>query len=270
MYKFIKRILVSITILSIIYVVTVVIMGTLNPLRQNLYYRIGSYGQMFTRLKEVDTVKNVDILFLGSSHSYRGFDTRIFNDAGYKTFNLGSSFQTPIQTKYLIETYLDNLNPDLVILETYPGAFCDSGVESSLDIISNSKINYDLIKLTINQNSLIVINTLIYSVYREVVFNEKEIFEEKLKRNDDTYIPGGFVEKKLDYYEHLYYANQSWKFNEGQFIAFSEIIGLLKSRNKEFLLVQAPITPALYNSYNNNIEFDKRMKQFGNYYRGLL
>ena len=83
---------------------------------------------MFTRLKEVKTVKNVDILFLGSSHTYRGFDTSIFHDCGYSAFNLGSSSQTPIQTLTLANRYLKQLNPKLVVLEVYPGNFTGDGV----------------------------------------------------------------------------------------------------------------------------------------------
>jgi hypothetical protein len=39
---------------------------------------------MYSRLSEIKNYKDIDILFLGSSHTYRGFDTRIFLDSGYK------------------------------------------------------------------------------------------------------------------------------------------------------------------------------------------
>jgi len=241
-------------------------MGNNNPLRHNLYYRIGSYGQMFTRLKEVDSIRNVDVLFLGSSHSYRGFDTRLFQKAGFKTFNLGSSYQTPLQTKYLLDNYLDSLSPKLVVLETYPAAFCDDGTESSLDIISNSKIDIQSLALALKQNRLIVYNTLIYSLYRDMVFDEKEVFLENIKRNNDTYISGGYVENELAFFGYKNYNKKKWEFNNKQFKSFRDIIEILNRREINYILIQAPITSALYSSYLNNNEFDNKISKLGKYF----
>jgi hypothetical protein len=44
---------------------------------KNLFYRIGSFGHMYSRINELKTIKDVDILIIGSSHAYQGFDTRI-------------------------------------------------------------------------------------------------------------------------------------------------------------------------------------------------
>ena len=80
-------------------------------------------------------IKNVDVLFLGSSHAYRGFDPRIFRKRGYSSFNLGSSAQTPSQTKVWLKRYLKHLNPKIVIYEVYPGTFSSDGIEASLDLV---------------------------------------------------------------------------------------------------------------------------------------
>ena len=58
-----------------------------------------------------------------------------------KTFNLGSSSQTPIQTKMLLDEHLDRLNPKLVVFEVYPVVFQLEGVESALDFIANTEFN---------------------------------------------------------------------------------------------------------------------------------
>jgi hypothetical protein len=220
---------------------------------------------MYSRLRDLDTTSNIDILFLGSSHSYRSFDTRIFYLDGLSTFNLGSSFQTPIQTEYLVEMYLNQLNPQLVVIETSSASFCDTGVESSLDIISNSKINLYSLKLAARTNRLIVYNTLLYSLYRDIFYKEKEVFVQNSRRNNDTYIKGGFVEKDLSTFGYRHYKDKDWSFNEKQFTAFARLIKLLNKQNIEFLMVQAPITSSLYNSYSNNFEFDNRLAQFGTY-----
>ena len=68
------------------------------------------------RFREIRDYKNIDLLFLGSSHSYRSFDTRLFTDAGYTSFNLGSALQTPFNSYYLLREYFDQLKPKVVIL----------------------------------------------------------------------------------------------------------------------------------------------------------
>lgn len=271
MKKFILKSLKHLIPISIVYLAVIVLMGNTNHLRHNLYFRMGSYGHMYTRLKEADSIVNLknpektDILFLGSSHSYRVFNTRIFQQAGYNTFNLGSSFQTPVQTKYLVEKYIDSLNPDLVILETYPASFCDDGTESTLDLLSNTAINPKLARLILNHDDIIVYNTFLYSLYIDIFTNKKSQFVENTVKVNDTYIKGGFVEKKMDYYNYETYDNQRWNFNELQFETFREILDILQSKDIKYILMQAPMTNALYNSYDNNSEFDKRMEKLGRY-----
>ena len=66
-------------------------------------------------IDEAKEVKNVDILILGSSHSYLGIDTRTFNNIGYSAFNLGTTAQTPIQTELLLNRYLNSINPKIIV-----------------------------------------------------------------------------------------------------------------------------------------------------------
>ncbi len=146
---------------------------------KNLNYRIGSYGHMFSRIKEIPNLKEIDILFLGSSHSYRGFDTRIFKKNNLNTFNLGSSGQTPLQTEILMKRYLKIIKPKLIIFEVYPNTFSIDGVESTLDIIANDEIDFEIIKLAFKQNNIKIYNTLLYGLYYDIL-NKKKILKRKL------------------------------------------------------------------------------------------
>src|SRR5690606_34946967 len=105
----------------------------------NLNYRIGSHGHLFSRLSEADTIQNVDILIIGSSHAYRGYDVRLFGSNGSKVFNLGSSAQTPIQTEYLVNKYINDFKPKFIVFDIYPKVLCIDGVESTMDLLSNVK-----------------------------------------------------------------------------------------------------------------------------------
>lgn len=220
-------------------------------------------GHVQKRLDEAKQTKNVDVLFLGSSHTFRGFDTRIFQKAGLKSFNLGSPAQTPLQTEYLLEQYLDELKPKLVIYEVYPITFSIDGVEASVHLMANEEVNKDIVEVAVEQNSLIVYNTLLLSSLEQLL--GLEIKDELVKKNE-RYIPGGYVERNLEYFDRTPRPKQALRFDEEQFEWFERNLQLLKDRNIDYILVQAPYPKATYNSFTNLKGFDKRMKNYGEYY----
>src|SRR5438477_3987320 len=65
----------------------------------------GGIGHTLQRLREVESVGSVDILFIGSSHAYRGFDPRLFAETGLTSFNLGSKAQSPLNSYFLLKHY---------------------------------------------------------------------------------------------------------------------------------------------------------------------
>lgn len=266
MRKFIRSIFKFIFFIIIFYIGFIIIWGDFSPLKKNLNYKIGAGGHTFTRLNDLKSVKDIDVLFLGSSHTYRGFDTRIFERAGFKAFNMGTNSQTPIQTEFLLDEYLDSLNPKVVIFEVCPFVFSLDGVESTLEFISNRKIDIETVKLALKQNHLKIYNTLIYSMYRELVHHDKANFSEGRKRHNDEYIDGGFVEIKLIYYKHESFDTKKWVYRNELFESFQRIIKELNKRDIAVIFVQAPVTSDLYNSYENNKDFDNEMIKYGTYY----
>lgn len=267
MKQFIKNIFLFVPFSLILYAVLICLWGNYAPLRltKNFNYRIAASGHMFTRLKEVKTVENVDILFLGSSHTYRGFDTSIFGGCGYETFNLGSSSQTLIQTLTLANRYLHQLNPKLVLLEVYPGNFTGDGVESSVDVIANDKNDWESFKMAWTINHITTYNTLIYGLYRDWRGINTQI-EEPIVKGRDTYIEGGFVRKAPLPYLKENFTENKWRWEPKQLQALEELLILLKKNNIPYYLIQAPITTAMYQAYTNNQEFDELMSQYGSYF----
>lgn len=270
MKKFLKSLLLFIFFAAFMYLLLLFLWGNDHlpqKIRPNLNYRIGSYGNMFSRLKEVKNTKNVDILFLGSSHTYRGFDTRIFEQEGLKVFNLGSSSQTPIQTNLLLDRYLDGLNPKMIIYDVYPGTLVSDGVESSVDIIANDKNDFRSIIMALKINNIKTYNTLIYAFIRDI-FNLNSSFKESkynAKRND-TYIKGGYVEKKIKCFKYVEYRQTQWNLNKKQLNNFKNIVSKIKKRNIKLILIYAPITSNKYNSYKNNAQIDSIMNNYAEYY----
>ncbi len=267
MFNFFKSIVSFAFLFIIFYVVLICVWGDYAPLsfKKNLQYKLGSYGHMYSRMQEIKTVKDIDVLFLGSSHTYRGFDTRIFKNDGFKVFNLGSSAQTPIQTELLLKRYLDSLSPKIVVFEVNPFSFSSDGVESSLDLFANDKNDLYSIINAVRINHIKTYNVLIYSFYRELFNMNKKFVEQKVK-NEDTYVVNGYVEKKMRYFVDKPIQKLQSNISKKQISAFENILTKLKNEGIEYYLVQAPITKSRYLKITGTKDFDDLMKDKGTYY----
>ena len=264
MKLFIKNIFLFLVILIVGYPILISFTGLVVPqlFKPNINYHMGSYGHLYSRIKQIEKSSSVtQVLFLGSSHAYRGFDSRNFENI--KSFNLGSSAQTPINTQVLLMRYLAKINPDVVMYEVYPGNFTTDGVESSLDIIANDRNDYWSIIMATKINNIKTYNTLIYGFFRDFFDLNNSFIENEIK-DKDKYVSGGFVERKIEYYKHCKAeANKTWQIDANQVEAFNYNIQLIKSTNVKPILIFAPITKGLYNSYINNTYIDSLMRSYG-------
>ena len=267
MKKFITRTIAFLIFSVLFYMLGIIIWGELMPpaLKPNLNYARGAYGFMRTRIEELDTVSAADVLIVGSSHAYRGFDTRIFQAHGIKAFNLGSSGQTPIQSLALLRTYIKKLDPKLVLLEVNPISVSSDGVESALDLVANGRTDGNTLKMILTINQAKVYNSFLFANYRKL-FNLNKHYTEPVKTEADRYIKGGYVERKMDYYVPSPVAEETIHFNEQQLEALGHCMQEMQRKNIEVVLVFAPITNHLYRSYTNTEDFDSIMKGFGRYY----
>lgn len=263
MKLFIKNIFLFFIILVVCYPILISFTGHIIPqlFKPNINYHLGSYGHLYTRINQIkNSFAKTDVLFLGSSHTYRGFDPRNFQNL--KSFNLGSSAQTPINTNVLLKRYLAKINPKIVLYEVYPGNFSSDGVESSLDIIANDKNDCWSIVMATKINNIKTYNTLIYGFFRDCFKLNNSFFENEIK-DKDKYISGGFIERKIEYYRYNRIdANKNWQINDNQIKAFNKNIQFIKSYGIKPILIFAPITKGLYNSYKNNAYIDSLMRSY--------
>lgn len=245
-------------------------MAPFQSLKPNAFYPIGSKGGSYQRMQEIKNYEKVDVLFVGSSHAFRGFDVRYFDEHGIRSFNLGSPSQTPIQTKILLEHYLDKLDPEIVVYEVYPATFQNNGAESSIDLLANSDYHSGLIKSTFLVNDIRLYNTLLLDFMRQLTGLNTGITP--VNNETDTYISGGYVESDLAFNTSPVsdkmkeqYKDQKWEFKNHQLKAFSELIELLRSRNTPVVLIQMPVTLEAYELYANNEGVDSLFTTFGSY-----
>jgi len=267
MKNFIKKILIFITISTIFYIIAVIFFASAFGTNQKNLKFIPNKSWTKQTLKEATDFGPVDILFIGSSHAYRGYDVRLWRSIG-KSFNLGTTGQTPVQTLYLLKKFYKNLNPKFVIIDIYFPLFESDGIESSVDILSNfyDLSNYKLFLLSPNP---IVLNTLIYSYFYElknrIGLNNNKKSEDYFNEND-IYITGGFVQIKNQYYNSDEISNKrNIKMSGNQTRAFERIIRFLKKNKIKYIIVHAPITSKEFSSYANVTELDSYFKKFGIY-----
>ncbi len=262
----------------IVFSVIVSLLGVF--VHQNTYtgnliqWRPGS-GHQFTRFNEAEKTTDVDILILGSSHASVGFDTRVFEASGFKTMNLGSSAQRPIQSEYILNRFVDRMNPKLVIFEVYPAMFSHFGVESVIDMLSHTTIDKELAWLALRSKNIKVYVTFLYRYLSQTLGFDQHAPERRQTKRQ-SYIPGGFVEntnppkfkdKDLD-------KVKDWRLEERQKLALERVINRLAKKHINVLLVRAPITQKLYSAYRNNDEVNQYFSKLGpfvdmNSYDGL-
>jgi hypothetical protein len=269
-----KKLILHLSVFTIfVLIILFFVIGTMGMLFPKTFSKTiknkrGDVGHMYTRLKELNSTGPVDVVVIGSSHAYRGFDPRIFAGEGIRIFDLGSSSQSPIQTEILIKKYIRRLKPKLVIYEVFPGVFLNDGVESSVDLISNGKIDYRTVLMALRINNLITYNTLFFHSFKKLFFKEK--FNEPVCKAGECYIPGGFVQRtQIARYKgrtNNQLDSLNWIFRSDQINAFRRTMAFLKSRNCETILIQAPIAYTFFNSYYNNHEIDDFFRSFGVHY----
>ena len=98
-------------------------------------YGDGIYN--LTKYYELDE-NSVDILFLGSSHSYQSFNTgTLWDEHGFSTYILGGALQPTWNTYYYLNEALKTQTPKLIVLEGYC-TLIEKDYSSVTNIIKNN------------------------------------------------------------------------------------------------------------------------------------
>ena len=263
-------VLIFISIFMVIYVLALVAMSKLRIKDVSLLQRItncyiepGGWGQTLRRFREVDNVKNTDILFLGSSHAYRAFDPRYFASYGYTSFNMGSSSQTPLNSYYLVKKYFKQLCPKLVVLEVYPLLLSKDGMESYYDLVTNTSITYEIVAMAFALRSPHAIHILMKNVYERLQNPLNNLHQQEIK--NEKYIAGGYCETKLLY-------NKSKSSNgvhtitptDNQLYYLRKIIEYVKLQESNIIIVTQPLPSEYLKTTHNYNEISEKLTKIAN------
>jgi hypothetical protein len=269
MKKLIYRILTFVPVALAGYVLLLWLLGDWGWVR-TAHTTLGNKGHLCSRIKDIRNYHDVDVLFLGSSHCYRTFDTRTYEAAGYSCFNLGSSSQTPIQTEVLLQTYLDSLNPRYVVFEVHPDIMKNDGVESAVDLLANAPLTCASTRMAWKINNMKVLNTWLYAIYNQKLCHRLEHFVEDSVIENSAYVPGGYVETISRRFEVKRYPRTNLTIRPEQMEALKRCLDMLKERDIPYLLVEVQDAEQLRKSFLNHDWFEAQMSALGPYRYKIL
>ncbi len=134
-------------------------------------------GDNYRRFHEFDVDKNYDLIILGSSHAYRGYDIHNFDSIGLKSYNLGSSAQSIGLTNILAKNLINKKNTKRVILEIYQNSFVKNKatLEDASILIANVKENGLAFKIALNNNDVRSYNHFFIRVLSDTQMPKKSI-----------------------------------------------------------------------------------------------
>ena len=139
-------------------------------------------GNSYRKFQDFDHASHYDVVFIGSSHAYRGYDPGIFQQRGYRSFNLGTSAQSPMNSYYILTNYITRANTRLVLLDTYEAALEMDGLESTADLTQNISSDRAAVGMALALQDPRGINMLTLRLFRN---HAPVMFA------DTNYLPGG-------------------------------------------------------------------------------
>lgn len=266
---FVGRTLLFALVACVGYILLLCLFGDLGWARTG-NFKAGNQGHIFTRMKEAREYHDIDVLFLGSSHCYRTFDTRFYEANGIHCYNLGSSNQSPIQTRVLLDAYLDSLHPKFVVFEVHDDIMRNDGVESAVDMLINVPITAEASKMAWGLKNMKVLNTWAYSLYNQKVMHRLDNFVEDSVIFNFRHVRGGFLENDSCNFVKRNYARKDLTIQPKQLKALKQCLAMLDERDIPYLLVETQDALQYRKSVKNHEWFEKQMSALGPYYYEVL
>lgn len=200
-------------------------------------------GKTYQSFKEFRKEQQYDAIILGSSHARTGIDPRIFKKHGYSVFNLGTKMQSMINTYYIVKNYVTKENCKLLILDVIELPFCSDAFESSSDLIQNISSSKAAAEMAYALKDIRSLNLL---TLRFINSNKGVMLY------DSTYVENGFCERTDSVKTKLDYTEKPFLPNKMQIAYFEKTIELLKTRNINVVLIDAPMSSGYKQQYHKD------------------
>ena len=258
-----KKFIINLLVFSTVFGLIITLLGF--KLHNGAKFIGAYYEDRWNEFYSIDETKNVNIIFLGSSHCYRSFIPSVFDSINnISSFNLGSSSQTPQTSYFVLKEALRYKKVDKVILEVYSGSI------STFDNFANALLNFDMIKsidvkvplmLTADNYTDMLeailpayrYNNYLSTLYKNIEVKDVSVSEDGLtmKYSDKGYvktIAGSSFVFKSNFDSVIIDRTQ---FSDKNINSISMISEMCKENNIELILVTQPLNPNYYRSIKN-------------------
>lgn len=191
MGRFLRTGLLFLAVSLVLYLVVVLALCRVERGGYPLVFRTGDHyhlkgGLAYRKFKEWDPKARFDVLVVGSSHAYRGYDPRLFAAEGLAMYNLGTSAQTPLNTLAILRQYARPGRVGVVLFDIYEGAFVNDGMESTSDLVMNIGSDRAAIEMVLAQRDPRSLNQL--AVRWAMADRPPDVV-------DSAYVPGGYSQR---------------------------------------------------------------------------
>ncbi|MDB4513388.1 DUF1574 domain-containing protein [Akkermansiaceae bacterium] len=226
-----------------------------------------------TRWKEFHGLENnsVDLIFLGSSHSYRTFNPVVYeSELQMSSFNMGSAIQTPLTSLYVLKEALVSQKPRLVVLEIYYSMFLADdhrqyrSASYNFEFMNDSTVKFEFLRKSYGKD---VFHILLPTDRYKRGF--KYLFNGYAKNEKDHYAGKGYVKRVDSLQESRRYTSPRFTFipdmfNEKQVTALEDLAQLTKKEGIQLILVTAPITDTMISNITNYDDISKFFQNYSN------
>ena len=193
-------------------------------------------GYTYVTFRQFNPKEKYDIILLGSSHAYRGYDPAIFREHGYKMFNLGTNSQTNLVAYFIAKNYIKKENCNTVIIDIYDRVFMTSTLESISDIVQNINSNKTALEICLALKDIRTINMLTMRVFNNFhgVFNA-----------DTAGVDHGFIPYNTQLRLNGKQKDLDFETSEGTVEYFAKLIEYLHSEGINIIVAEHPV-PLIY------------------------
>lgn len=186
-------------------------------------------GGTYIKTHQFNTNEMHDIVIVGSSHAYRGYDPRIFQEFGFKTYNLGTSDQKLMCSYFLIKYYINRNNCKLVIFDLYDRVFSQTNIESHSDMIQNIPSDKAAFEIAFASKDLRAINMFTLRLFNKI--------SKPLDGDTSGYI-NGYLPTKKQLRLPAKRKDYVYKTNEDALYYLDKILSYLKEEGVKVVMVE--------------------------------
>jgi hypothetical protein len=126
-------------------------------------------GGTWIKFKNFDREKKWDVIVLGSSHAYRGYDPEIFKSHEMKMYNLGTSNQHMMCTYHIAKNLINKDNCKVLVLDMFDRVFSNNDIESKSDIIQNVNDDKTAIEIALSSDDIRAFNMITLRYFNKTI-----------------------------------------------------------------------------------------------------